>query len=671
VKRILASVRTEDKVYLDDPIKTLSKLFTQYAALTEWLLTLAGDEEALELISMGDPDLEETFDIDNPNSPLTYSLSQLRGWFIGQGGSRILYRKPADFFPERGKPLSFGYAYNSPDDMKAAEKKEGRAIRPLVKQLRVLLEPYNLPPIADQEIEQDWFGPTTQAAVAAYQKTYVGRVLSAGSVGETTWRALGPINRLIQYSALVGFAPKKDALMFPTRGGVSEKLEEWEMFGFPTSGRLARPANTSQKERGDQLEALREVAFGGEKAGVSSLHTREEEDYRRALYALVFSYYALGGWRLVGPLAPSKTPHGLSSAPPPSPLEKAAQAVRDAASRVKGGEESFKRGGVGQEAFLTYNPLLFQLIKKTYSSPFEPLKDPFVVREIDRIGQYGAMLKLLQALELGGDRSVSINQKLFNLFEPASRMKGRKHQMEMEKSGKYTEFLLFAPLGLTVGRAVSAAQEFVNDPIAYMRGLKARVSSSIGHASQSKVITQTRPGTLETAEKSIALLEEDREPPYQYTEDPFPVPRSSLQKAAARKKEIEVYIHEIDRQLKRLGVSVAGGSEVREKRKVSLERKELPPEERRQAPLPSYREGDRSGSRAGQGPKRQGIKVDDDLALDLLYLSPFERHFRLKDLTKVEITRLAKALKIPGRSKLDTGGKIAALADLDADDYDI
>lgn len=536
--------------------------------------------------------------------------------------------------------------------MKAAEKKEGLSIRPLVKQLRVLLEPYNLPPISDQEIEQDWFGPTTQAAVAAYQKTYVGRVLSTGSVGETTWRALGPINRLIQYTALAGFAPKKDALMFPTRGGVSEKLEEWKMFGFPTSS-IRRPANTSQKERADQLEALREVAFGGEKAGVSSLHTSEEQDYRRALYVLVFAYYALGGWRLAGPLAPSKTPHT-------SPLETAAQAVRDAASRVKGGEESFKRGGVAQAAFLTYNPLLFQLLKKTYGSPFEPLKDPFVVREIDRIGQYGAMLKLLQNLELGGDLSVSINQKLFNLFEPASRMKGRKHQMEMEKSGKYTEFLLFAPLGLTVGRTVSAAQEFVNDPIAYMRGLKARVSSSIGHASRSKVITQKSPGTLEVVEKSLNLLQEDREPPYQYTEDPFPVPRSSLQKAAARKKEIDLYISAIDDQLKRLGVRVASRVVPREK---TQERRELPQQRRQQAPLPSYREEDR--------PKSQGIKVDDDLAIKLLYESPFERRMWMGSQTDATIDQVAKALKIPGRSKLDTGGKMAALADLDADDYDI
>ncbi len=212
---------------------------------------------------------------------------------------------------------------------------------------------------------------------------------------------------------------------------------------------------------------------------------------RRVLYALLVAYYALGG---------SQVAEAASAA---------SQQVRDLSASLQGGEAGF--GGTGQIVLMTYNPLLFQLLQRTWKTTFSLEGHPDYIKDVDAIGRLGASVRMVHEAEVQG---IPLGTYLYDQFAPAEKV-GKK---QMERSNSYTNALLFWPLGaMRKPTFFDEANAFIGNPLGYIKHLKRSLPKSMLRTSRSTRLpkTETQPdwpyepkGRISRA--TASLIEKDR-----------------------------------------------------------------------------------------------------------------------------------------------------------------
>ena len=209
------------------------------------------------------------------------------------------------------------------------------------------------------------------------------------------------------------------------------------------------------------------------------------------LYALLVAYYALGG---------SQVAEAASAA---------SQQVRDLSASLQGGEAGF--GGTGQIVLMTYNPLLFQLLQRTWKTTFSLERHPDYIKDVDAIGRLGASVRMVHEAEVQG---IPLGTYLYDQFAPAEKV-GKK---QMERSNSYTNALLFWPLGaIRKPTFFDEANAFIGNPLGYIKHLKRSLPKSMLRTSRSTRLpkTETQPdwpyqpkGRISRA--TASLIEKDR-----------------------------------------------------------------------------------------------------------------------------------------------------------------
>jgi hypothetical protein len=312
---------------------------------------------------------------------------------------------------------------------------------------------------------------------------------------------------LIKAAWFNGFAPPQSVL---SKGQISTLKD---IYGIGTTRAAKSPFGP------DSEYALTSILFGQPKWR-KKVSLNEDVDFRRAFYALIYAYYALTG----APLWEKNRPVDIQSQ-----FRPASRQLSDLVADIQGGERGMS--GTGQTVYVTYNPILFQLVRSTWKTNFSILEEVGIANDLDATGRFGANVKWLHQLELS---RVPVQATLAKQFNEATRL-GKK-TMEKAKSRKYLPILLFWPLGATREQWLDAAQRFVSDPVGQIKRLKQSLTIRVGNLIRGKDLKQTEV----TADWSKGTRTS-------------PISRSSLTKASNRHEELQAMLRAIDKRIENLG----------------------------------------------------------------------------------------------------------------------
>ena len=324
-------------------------------------------------------------------------------------------------------------------------------------------------------------------------------------------------SELIEAARLSGFAPPQSVLS-------DSQFVILGMYGIDTT-RAANPFEL------DSDYALQSILFGQPEWRKNVLADEEDVRFRRSFYALIYAYYALTG----GPLWEKNRPVDIQSK-----FRPASRQLSDLIAYIQSGGISVWKGrmgergmsGTGQTVYVTYNPILFQLVRSTWKTDFSILDEVKIAEDLDATGRFGANVKWLHQLELS---RVPVQATLAKQFNAATRL-GKK-TMEKAKSRKYLPILLFWPLGATREQWFDAAKRFVFDPVGQIKRLKQSLTVRIGRLIRGKDLKQTEV----TADWSKGGTRKS------------PISRSSLTKASNRHEELQAMLRAIDKHIENLG----------------------------------------------------------------------------------------------------------------------
>jgi len=284
------------------------------------------------------------------------------------------------------------------------------------------------------------------------------------------------VQKLFDIAKFSGIAPPRS--MFQTETARA-------MFAAVGIEPALTPGVTSEAYKGEILKIAQGVS------GPDPSRPPLPIESRRVFYALLVAYYALGG---------SQVAEAASAA---------SQQVRDLSASLQGGEAGF--GGTGQIVLMTYNPLLFQLLQRTWKTTFSLERHPDYIKDVDAIGRLGASVRMVHEAEVQG---IPLGTYLYDQFAPAEKV-GKK---QMERSNSYTNALLFWPLGaIRKPTFFDEANAFIGNPLGYIKHLKRSLPKSMLRTSRSTRLpkTETQPdwpyepkGRISRA--TASLIEKDR-----------------------------------------------------------------------------------------------------------------------------------------------------------------